>query len=97
MVFVVVVMVVVVVVVLQKRDVETQTYITIAQSYVCVVAVGAVICAEAAWTLRPGIRRTGSWRMSIKRWSEQFNDTESVVLKRNLCRPSWTMTRQHCS
>jgi hypothetical protein len=25
---------------------------------------------------------------SVKRWSEQFNDTESVMLKRNLSRPS---------
>jgi hypothetical protein len=25
---------------------------------------------------------------SVKRWSEQLNDTESVMLKRNLSRPS---------
>jgi len=52
-----------VVVVLQKRDVETQICVSIAQSYVCFVVVGAVICAEGAWTLSPGIRRTGFWRI----------------------------------
>jgi hypothetical protein len=53
----------VLVMVLQKRDVEAQSCVTIAQSYVCVVVGGAVICAEGVWRLPPGIRRAGFWRI----------------------------------